>query len=259
MIEIERAGWKYGGTYTVYESEKEAREAGLDPIPCRDVVRAGQWGISTDGYVQEALSVREYRRQDGEEARQITYPVGRVWSNSAADFLVERFLETGKYSRTNPDWHWADAESRRQRTQVAVLLYVRYLVAGISVDWELVGRAYRPDLQHPSSIARKLFRQDQIVEMVRQEIRKVFSKHGLDEEAVARGYADLLVDGDEKTRLQVLKEVSKLLGMDDADRRGGLTVPHGVGLPAPGQIALPEPFEKEEIQVPELLASWEED
>ena len=253
MREIVRKGVKYGGVYRLYESSEEATSFGVDRIvPVREVERDGEWAIADDGWVQRVLSVRSYRKKGRKPTTLVTMPVGRVWLPRRKDFEVGPYLDSGVRTRTAPDWTWGAAEARQRRTEIAVLVYVRYLISGQPVDWAWLGRLWRPDLKYPAR------RVQQLMRMVRDELRKVFEAHGIDEEAVAKGYAELLLEGSEKTKLAVLDKLAKMLGMDTLDRatRTGPTLPAGVAFTLPSMPDY-ELSGSTEVELPELKA-WEE-
>jgi hypothetical protein len=98
----------------------------------------------------------------------LTFPFARVWNWKNQNLEWGPQKESGKFFDTSKK-SWQEREAGKTRTRNVVTLYVQQMIAG-KLDYEMLGRAYRPDQKIPAATARRLFRQDKIQEMVCQEL-----------------------------------------------------------------------------------------
>jgi hypothetical protein len=98
----------------------------------------------------------------------LTFPYARLWDWRSQSLRWEPQKESGKFFDTSSK-SWQEREAGKTRTRNVVTLYVQQMLAG-KLDYEMLGRAYRPDQKIPAATARRLFRQDKIQEMVCQEL-----------------------------------------------------------------------------------------
>lgn len=150
--------------YNVY-SKGEADDLGLQYKHWRE---AGimEYVITDDGYVCQLLGVWEFKNRNIPHKVYI-FPFKRILLTKAA-----RLLFTEK-----PDW--VTSEMRRTRTKLVVKLFAQQLLAG-QVDYELLGRIYRPDQKIPAATVKRLLRQEKIQNMVKDEVAKELKGIGVD-------------------------------------------------------------------------------
>lgn len=139
---------------------------------------AGDFGISDDGYVGECLSRSKYR-----SGTFIKMSYGANWMNKSAkiDFEKNHFLNT--YSMTNPA-HWLDKEVKTRRFNNTMDAYIAQLMSDKQVDWNILGNIYRPDQQEPAITVRRLFKEEKVQTMVKEELKKVLIDKGISESFV---------------------------------------------------------------------------
>jgi len=75
---------------------------------------------------------------------------------------------------------WQEREATSKRTKNAVNAYVGQIVEGKKVDWNQVGKIYRPDEQNPSATVKRLFKQKVISNMVEEKLKEILSSRGVD-------------------------------------------------------------------------------
>lgn len=93
---------------------------------------------------------------------------------------------------------WAKQEAGTSRTKRAVQLYVAQLTAGVPVDWKAVGLAFRTDQRIPEASVRRVFKQEVVQKMIREELTAVYKDKGLDEAFVV----DTLMEAKEIARFR---------------------------------------------------------
>ena len=87
-------------------------------------------------------------------------------------------------------------------------LYAKMLING-DVNWEMLGRVYRPDDKHPSWKAKRVVRSKEIQNLTTEAINEIYSKQGIDSDLVVREEKQLLEAAkqadDRRITLDVLK------------------------------------------------------
>ena len=103
-----------------------------------------------------------------------------MWINDNAKLLYEPHRDTGEYSQTGTR-PWIEREASLQRTKNAVKLYVNMMLGTGKIDWDAVGRAYRPDQAKPAVTAKRLFKQKRIASMVDEKIQEYLDDRDLNQ------------------------------------------------------------------------------
>ena len=174
MFTIMRKYMKVPRTFPVY-TEEEAREKGISYVPWEQS-QVGGWGSTTDGYVMECL--RHIPMKNGVI---IEFSGGRTITKSKKFEFLPRY-QMKDWWGLSPGW-WQRREAAKSRTKNAVKVYVQMVLAG-KVDFGLVGQVYRPDQAIPEATVRKLFRQEEIKQMITKEMEEVLAKEGLTKQFV---------------------------------------------------------------------------
>jgi len=184
-------------------TQKEADAEGMKYVPWHET-KEGEYGLTDDGYVSVCRKV--YHAKDG--GRIHNFPLGRGMVNHGG--------KPSKLIKDAPPKHWADGETGRSRTKRAVKLYCNQLLGG-KIDWDGVGRAYRPDVEIPAATAKRLFKQEVIQKMVDTELRKMIKDLGVNEEFVLNVMKKAIqiaeAKGDPGNMLKGASELSDLLSM----------------------------------------------
>ena len=87
-------------------------------------------------------------------------------------------------------------------------LYAKMLING-DINWEMLGRVYRPDDKHPSLKAKRVVRSKEIQNLTTEAISEIYSKQGIDSDLVVKEEKQLLEAAkqadDRRITLDVLK------------------------------------------------------
>ena len=87
-------------------------------------------------------------------------------------------------------------------------LYAKMLING-DINWEMLGRVYRPDDKHPSWKAKRVVRSKEIQNLTTEAINEIYSKQGVDSDLVVKEEKQLLEAAkqadDRRITLDVLK------------------------------------------------------
>ena len=171
-------------TYPVYTKE-EADEKQITYKPWKDCV-AGDFGLSDDGYVAECIAHNQYKT-----SIELQFSFGRMWLSDRARLLYEPRRLSGNYATVSTA-SFEYLEGKHARTQRAVDIYTRMLLGGTTIDWSIIGKAYRPDQKRPDLTAKRLFKQEAVKNMVDKKIDKALKEKGITEGEVLDVIADAI-------------------------------------------------------------------
>ena len=196
-------------TYPIM-TEQEAKEKKLRYVHWKKA-KKGQLALSDDGYVAECLKRGKYKASE-----EITVPYGRMWINGKARLLYEPHRKTGEYSQvgTRP---WGEREASLERTKNAVNLYVNMMLGTGKIDWDTIGRAYRPDQANPSLTVKRLFKQQRISSMVDKKIQEYLDDRELNQGDVLDVIAEAIEmarrNSDPSNMLRASEQYIKIMDM----------------------------------------------
>ena len=220
MVVIRR---RYSGTVRLFNvwTRQEADDQGLTYTPWRQS-QPGRWALTDDDHVAECLRLQVFTSTTGRVRKVFTFPFGRIWDSPRAVMSFVERAAVGNWSATSAK-PWVEIESRRSRTKFVVKLYIRQKLSTGKVDYDALGKAYRPDQQVPAATVRRLLKQPRIKEMVDDELSKIMTAHGWSPGKVAEHFNDLIAEakknGDCRTYRLVLEHMTKVLDMVPAKRR----------------------------------------
>tara|TARA_R110000787_G_scaffold285132_1_gene399917 strand:+ start:923 stop:1690 length:768 start_codon:yes stop_codon:yes gene_type:complete len=173
--------------------------------------KAGELAISDDGYVAECLQRNKYK-----ESEEVVFPYGRMWISKRARLLYEPHRDTGQYSQSGTRT-WVERESSLQRTKNAVKLYVNMMLGSGNIDWNLLGKAYRPDQKIPAVTVKRLFKQKRIQSMIDDKIQEYLNDRELNEGDVLDVIADAITlartNADPSNMLRGAEQYIKIMDM----------------------------------------------
>ena len=149
------------------------------PIVYWKSAKEGDWASTDDGYVAECIAKNVYTDKSGRVKTLIKLTCGVQWSTGTGRLLFEPNKAAGIYSMLKPR-AWQEREATSKRTKNAVNAYVGQIVEGKKVDWNQVGKIYRPDEQNPSATVKRLFKQKVISNMVEEKLKEILSSRGVD-------------------------------------------------------------------------------
>ena len=170
-------------TYPVY-TEEEANNKEIEYKSWREC-QVGDFGLSDDGYVSECIYRKKFKNNE-----QVTFPYGRQWLSEGGKLKYIPHRETGQYTQVGV-LTWDQQEANKTRTKNAVKLYAEMMLNGDSINWEVIGKAYRKDQERPDLTAKRLFKKESIQKMLDKEIQKALSDRNITQGDVL----DILLEG----------------------------------------------------------------
>jgi len=169
------------GKNSVVLSKLKADEDGVKYVPWK-FAKPGNWALTDDDFVALCIKRQSYTDKRNRQRDLITLSFAKAWSTTKA-FKYTDFLQSGGWGHSSPG-KWIEKESRRNRTRTAVILYVEMLLTSGTINWQVLGRAYRADQRLPQATAKRLFKQETVKIMIREEIRSALTKKGVNEESI---------------------------------------------------------------------------
>lgn len=187
---------------------------GINPKPWRECF-PGDWGITDDGYVAQCI------------ARKPTYvvltcgPGALVKSGNTSKILFEQRKANRNFSSFDGR-PWIEHEARKKRTKLVVMRYAAMVVNRQPINWEELGKLYRPEQAVPEATVRRLFKQERIQTMVKDEIREIMRNLGMTEQSaleVLRDSIDIARTKKNPFALQAAYDrMESLLGMNPKEK-----------------------------------------
>jgi len=171
MITIERNLMSGKRDFNIY-NEDEAKKEGISYLHWSKC-SAGDYGISDDGYIGECVYRQKYKTNT-----LVTMCYGKNWLTKNAKIIFMKNHAMGVYSMVNPR-HWLDAEIKSRRFRDTIDAYVMQIMSDKQVDWDLLGNIYRPDQKSPAITARRLFKEERVKKMVKDELKKILTDKGI--------------------------------------------------------------------------------
>lgn len=168
-------------TFFVY-TQDEADEDKLAYKHWKEV-DVGEYGLTDDGYVAICIARKEYVDKQGRCRAFVKLCCGVGWANGRAKLLYEPNRTFGLYSQVKPDY-WIRREVRSTRFKNAITAYVEQLLSSNAINWNVIGNIYRPDQKIPAATVRRLFKQQEVKEVIDDKLKKVMLDKGISQEMV---------------------------------------------------------------------------
>ena len=177
-------------TYFVYTKQ----EADNDNISYKywKEVEPGDHGLTDDDYVAVCIGKNIYTDKQKRERAFIKLSCAVGWVSKNTQRLYEPNRDFGLYSQVKPDY-WVRKEIRSTRFKNAVTAYVEQLLNQTGINWDIIGNIYRPEQKIPAATVRRLFKQQEVREVVDKKIRELLSNKGITQERVLELYEQGLV------------------------------------------------------------------
>ena len=173
--------------FMVYTKE-EADDKSINYTHWKDV-KEGKHGLSDDGYVGICISRKSYTDKKHRTKTNVKMCYGVQWITANSRLLYEPNASAGVYSYVKPT-HWAEKEAGKTRTKNAVNAYVHQMLGGNGMDYDVLGKIYRPDEAKPAATARRLFKQEEIQKMVDKKLKEILLEKGVTKDMVIDGYLE---------------------------------------------------------------------
>lgn len=185
---------------------------GIEPVPWREAEEPGQWVRTDDGFVCEAFRVNGPYPNRGARCREVVTVAGVSWTDSRQVLLWER--ERAWASETlslTQRKRWGALEARKARTKRAVAVAAQMVVSGQPIDYEAVGRVFRPREARPGASARRLLKQREVKAMLTEKIAEHFTAEGLSAASVPEVLKAAIEAAKEKNDARALLEIAREL------------------------------------------------
>tara|TARA_R100001082_G_C4363356_1_gene160513 strand:+ start:2358 stop:3107 length:750 start_codon:yes stop_codon:yes gene_type:complete len=200
--------------FNIYD-KSESKDNRIDYKYWKDC-DADDYGISDDGYIGKCLSRKDYK-----SSTLVTMCYGVNWVNKSSKIFFLKNYGMGIYCMTNPK-HWVEAELNKKRFKDTISAYVAQLTSSGKVDWNVLGNIYRPDQEIPAMTVKKLFKEEKVKSMVKDELKKVLTDKGINEDFVLDTILDAIeiakVKQDPSNMLKASSELSDYLQMKPEKR-----------------------------------------
>ena len=180
MIRIKR---RINGKTEYYDilTKEEALAKKLDIVYWKNA-KVGEYGCTDDDHVAVCYARNSYTDKNGNLKTfvKLTCGVGWVTSFSRMEFLKNH--EYGVYSKTNPARKWDTEEAGKKRSKDTVTAYAQMLINDGKVDFETLGKIYRPDQEKPVATVRRFLKQKVAKNMVEEKLKEILVKKSISKE-----------------------------------------------------------------------------
>lgn len=166
-----------GSEHEIYTHE-EALEKGFDVKHWCDA-KVGEWAVTDDGFVGKCVHRKDIKGKY--DWVKLAHGVGMSHGKMKINYLENK--RHNCYSMLKPQ-HWSEREAKLKRTKDAVSAYCSQILSDNQIDWTAIGRIYRKDQPRPDLIAKKLFKQERIQTMVKEELAKTLNEKGITQSMV---------------------------------------------------------------------------
>ena len=171
MIKIKRRINRKTSEYPVY-TKQEADDRNIKYLYWKEC-DTGDWGLTDDEYVSECVSKKDYTDKNGYTKTFIKLTCGVGWCSSFSTIKFELNHEYECYSKTNPAKDWKQQEINTTRAKNTINTYANMLLSGNKVDFDKLGKIYRPDQKIPAATVRRFLKQKVSKDMVEQKIENI--------------------------------------------------------------------------------------
>ena len=170
---------RYDGSKHEIYSHEEALQKGFNVKHWMES-KAGDWAVTDDGFVGKCISRAPMGNGKYDFVR-LAHGVGISHGKMKINYLKNREYNCFTALKPRP---WVEREAAKNRTKNAVDAYVTQVLSNDPINWEVIGKIYRKDQPRPDLTVRKLFKQERIKLMVKEELAKVLTSKGITQEMV---------------------------------------------------------------------------
>lgn len=170
--------------FEIYTAE-EAKERDIPFKPWKEC-KPGEYGISDDGFVGVCLKRKAYTNNKGRNTRDVVFmSFGGAWVTSSAKINFLERKANNSYSRTTPR-NWRDTEAASGRAKVAVRLAVDQIIKNGKIDYDAIGKLYRPGQLNPAATAKRFFRIQKVRKMLEEQLQAALDVEGVTKQLVVQ-------------------------------------------------------------------------
>ena len=228
-------------TYFVYTKQ----EADNDNISYKHwkEVEPGDHGLTDDDYVAVCIGKNIYTDKQKRERAFIKLSCAVGWVSKNTQMLYEPNRDFGLYSQVKPDY-WVRKEIRSTRFKNAVTAYVEQLLNQTGINWDIIGNIYRPEQKIPAATVRRLFKQQEVRDVVEEKLKAILSEKGITQERVLELYERGLLMAETKidigNYIKIIDTYADLLEMKPGKKITTESVEFGISSSIADQIASEE-------------------
>ena len=228
-------------TYLVYTKD----EADADNINYKHwkEVDPGGYGLTDDNYVAVCIGKKTYTDKQKRQRDFVKLSCGVGWVSKNTQLLYEPNRDFGLYSQVKPDY-WVKKEIRSTRFKNAVVAYVEQLLSDTGVNWDIIGNIYRPEQKIPAATVRRLFKQQEVRDVVEEKLKAILSEKGITQEKVLELYEKGLIMAETKidigNYLKIIDTYADFLEMKPGKKITTESVEFGISSSIADQIASEE-------------------
>ena len=168
---------------------------------------------------------------------------GVGWVSKNTQLLYEPNRDFGLYSQVKPDY-WVKKEIRSTRFKNAVVAYVEQLLSDTGVNWDIIGNIYRPEQKIPAATVRRLFKQQEVREVVEEKLKSILTDKGITQELVLDLHLEAIEVArgklDPSNMLRATENLMDLLEMKPGKKITTESVEFGISSSIADQIASEE-------------------
>lgn len=177
-----------------------------------------KWAIGDDGYIGEVEAIKSYKknRYCKKENVHVKLSYAGNFVKDSSKMLFLDHYKKGVYGPIKPE-NWQNKFIRRAKIKFIAKIVARMMLAG-KVDYEYIGKLYRPDHRLPEISGRKLVKTEKVKGLIMAEVDEILKQSGLDKEFVsssAKRMIDLAIsEKDLKAGAKLIEIAGKWLAME---------------------------------------------
>ena len=166
--------------YDVYTKD-QADHKKLNYVYWKDA-EVGEYAITDDNYVALCYARNDYTDKRGQLKTFVKLTCGVGWTTRFTKIIFENNHKYGVYSKTNPKRTWDQEEAGTQRAKKTITASAQMLLEDGKVNFEALGKIYRPDQKIPVATVRRFLKQKVAKRMVEEKLKEILAKKSISKE-----------------------------------------------------------------------------
>ena len=162
-------------------TKQQADQQKVDYVYWKDA-EVGEYAITDDDYVALCYARNDYTDKQGQCKTFVKLTCGVGWTSRFTKINFEENHKYGVYSKTNPKRTWDQEEAGTTRAKNTVTAYAQMLLADGKVDYNTLGKIYRPDQKIPIATVRRFLKQKVAKKMVEEKLKEILAKKSISKE-----------------------------------------------------------------------------
>ena len=162
-------------------TKQQADQQKVDYVYWKDA-EVGEYAITDDDYVAVCYARNDYTDKQGQCKTFVKLTCGVGWTSRFTKINFEENHKYGVYSKTNPKRTWDQEEAGTTRAKNTVTAYAQMLLTDGKVDYNTLGKIYRPDQKIPIATVRRFLKQRVAKKMVEEKLKEILAKKSISKE-----------------------------------------------------------------------------